>query len=304
MEYFIITMAVLCFALQFAFTKGFEGVVKQNLSTSLVMLIFTNIIGVLLFLCVGKFKVEFSLFSVLWATAFAVIMIPYYIIGIKVLSIGSLAVYSMFMMLGGMLVPYFYGISFLSEEITWGKIVGCILLTGFIILQAFSQKNAEPKEKKTNKKTRVLFFVLCLVIFFINGMTGVIAKVHQIGQNAVSDVSFTVLSCAITVILSALVLGGMFLVKPRKAKWEAVKACCHWKPLITMALLGMAAYTGNFLQLKAASKVPASVQFPLVSGRVIVLSALLSAFIFKEKLTKKEWISVAGAFLATFFFAF
>jgi hypothetical protein len=34
-------------------------------------------------------------------------------IGIKVLSLGSLAVCSMFMMLGGMLVPFFYGIIFL-----------------------------------------------------------------------------------------------------------------------------------------------------------------------------------------------
>lgn len=304
MEYFVITMAVLCFALQFAFTKVFEGVVKQNLATSLVMLIFTNLIGVLLFLGVGKFEVEITLFSLLWATAFAVIMIPYYIIGIKVLSIGSLAIYSMFMMLGGMLVPYFYGICFLSEEITWGKVVGCILLTGFIILQTLSQKDTETEGKQANKNTRILFFVLCLLIFFINGMTGVIAKVHQIGSDAVSDVSFTVLSCAITVILSAIVLGGLFLVKPREEKFEAVKACSRWKPLLTMALLGAAAYTGNFLQLKAASKVPASVQFPLVSGGVIVLSALFSAFIFKEKLTKKEWISVAGAFLATFFFAF
>lgn len=304
MEYFVIIMAVLCFALQFAFTKAFEGVVKQTAVTSLIMLLFTNLIGVLLFLCVGGFKVGFSLFSLLWATVFAVIMIPYYMIGIKVLSIGSLAIYSMFMMLGGMLVPYFYGICFLAEDITWGKVVGCVLLTGFIILQTFSQKSTGSEEKNKSKRMRFLFFALCLIIFFINGMTGVIAKVHQIGENAVSDISFTVLSCAITAILSGVMLGGVFLVKPREEKWKLVKSCFHWKPLLTMALLGMAAYSGNFLQLKAASKVPASVQFPLVSGGVIVLSALFSVFIFKEKLTKKEWISVAGAFLATFFFAF
>lgn len=42
----------------------------------------------------------------------------------------------------------------------------------------------------------------------------------------------------------------------------------------------------------------------LVSGGVIVLSALVSALLFKEKISKKERISVAGAFVSTFLFAF
>jgi multidrug transporter EmrE-like cation transporter len=46
------------------------------------------------------------------------------------------------------------------------------------------------------------------------------------------------------------------------------------------------------------------VQFPLVSGGVIVLSALVSLLFFKEKISKREWISVAGAFVSTFLFAF
>ena len=75
-------------------------------------------------------------------------------------------------------------------------------------------------------------------------------------------------------------------------------------PVLIMILLGAAAYTGNFLHLKAASFVPAFVQFPLVSGGVIVLSALASKLIFKEKITSKEWISVAGAFVSTLLFAF
>ena len=76
------------------------------------------------------------------------------------------------------------------------------------------------------------------------------------------------------------------------------------KPLAVMSLIGAAAYTGNFLHLKAASTVPASVQFPLVSGGVIVISAFVSFLVFREKLSKKEWISIAGAFVSTVLFAF
>ena len=298
-DYLIIILAVVCFAAQFAFTKVYEGCVKQTVVTSLVMLVLTGVLGALLYLAIGKFRVDVSLISVFLALAFAVVMIPYYIISIKVLSLGSLAVYSMFMMLGGMLLPFLYGIIFLSEEITWGKIVGCMLLTGFIILQALSQKTPEGGEKGN----KYLFFILCLCIFVINGMTGVIAKAHQIQPKGVDEVSFTVLSCTFTAGLSGILLLIITLCK-RKERFAEIKTVMNWKPLLFILLLGAAMHTGNFLILKAAANVPASVQFPLVSGGTILLSALASALIFKEKLSWKEWVSVGGAFATTFLFAF
>ncbi len=149
----------------------------------------------------------------------------------------------------------------------------------------------------------MLFFALCLVIFFINGMTGVIAKAHAVSVGAVDEKSFTAIYCVMTSLLSFLIL--LFSsIKNRKPKTEVIRRVCTKKPLAIVALLGAAAYGGNFLQLLAADRVPASVQFPLVSGGVIVLSALVSAFLLGEKLSKKEWISVGGAFVSTFLFAF
>ena len=303
-DYIFIIIAVICFALQFAFTKLYEGAVRQTAVTTLVMLFVTSLIGSLLYLFVGGFSVSFSAVSLFWAAFMAVIMIPYYMIGIKVLSLGSLAIYSMFMMLGGMLIPFFYGVLFLCEELSVCKTVGTAMLTFFIIIQAVWQ---EPIGKEmgdqADKKKKYLFFSLSILIFVINGLTGVIAKAHQISEGAVDEVSFTVVSCAITAIFSLALLSFCILKRGREALAET---CLMLKirPLIIMSLIGAAAYTGNFLHLKAASSVPASVQFPLVSGGVIVISALISFLIFREKLSKKEWISLAGTFVATFLFAF
>lgn len=304
MAYVIILLAVFCFAGQFAFTKIYEGAVRQTAATSLVMLAVTGAIGTVLYLFIGGFRVEFSLFSILLAVLFALVTIPYYMIGIKVLSLGNLATYSMFMMLGGMLVPFFYGVWFLKETVSVAQIFGTVLLACFIVLQAVSQ--ADPPKTSTEKqslKTRITFFVLCLTIFFLNGFTGVIAKAHQIGEGAVDEVSFTVVSCALTAIFSLILLGFVFWLD-RREKSREVMTVLKIKPVCIMALIGAANYTGNYLHLLAANDVPASVQFPLVSGGVIVLSALVSFFIFKEKLSLKEWISIGGAFASTVLFAF
>lgn len=302
MEYILILLAVACFAAQFAFTKLYEGAAGQTATASLVMLVGTSLVGALIFFCAGGFSVSFSTISLIWATIFAVIMIPYYMIGIKVLSLGSLAIYSMFMMLGGMLVPFFYGIIFLEESISTGKIAGTVLLTVFIVLQAMWQKTTEG-DKKSGGKTKYLFFILCIIIFFINGMTGVIAKAHSESVGAVDEASFTVTYCGLTAIFSLVIL-LLSCLKNGREKAKIIRGALKIKPLVIMALLGAAAYGGNFLQLLAADKVPASVQFPLVSGGVIVLSALVSVLFFIEKISKKEWISVAGAFVSTFLFAF
>jgi drug/metabolite transporter (DMT)-like permease len=301
-DYILILLAVCCFAAQFAFTKLYEGAVRQTACTSLVMLVCTGLVGALLFLCVGGFSVAFSPISALWAVVFALIMIPYYMIGIKVLSLGSLAIYSMFMMLGGMLVPFFYGILLLNEGMSVGKLAGTLLLTVFIVLQAVWQREPQ-EERRTGGGSRYLFFVLCLLIFFINGMTGVVAKAHSISAGAVDEISFTVTYCAMTALLS-LVLLFILAIRGKREALAQIGSALKPRPLLVMGLLGAAAYGGNFLQLLAADKVPASVQFPLVSGGVIVLSALVSALCFRERISRREWISVAGAFLSTLLFAF
>ena len=301
-DYIFIIFAVVCFAAQFAFTKLYEETSGQTSAATLVMLVGTGAVGALIFVFASGFKLSFSPVSIFWAVIFAVIMIPYYMIGIKVLSLGSVAVYSMFMMLGGMLVPFFYGIIFLNEEVSIGKILGTVMLTLFIVLQALGQKTQGGEEKKKSKG-KYLFFILCMIIFFINGMTGVIAKAHSISDGAVDEMSFTVMYCSLTAIISFVIL-LCSLSKNGKENLKTVKLALKPRSLLIMALLGAAAYGGNFLQLLAADKVPASVQFPLVSGGVIVLSALVSVLIFREKISRREWISVAGAFISTFLFAF
>ena len=302
--YILILLAVFCFAGQFAFTNLYEREVKQSMTTSLVMLVVTSAFGMLLYLCIGRFQIQISVVSIFWAVIFALVMIPYYMIGIKVLSLGSLAIYSMFMMLGGMIVPFFYGVWYLKEQVSVAQGIGTVLLTGFIILQAISQSDFDAKNgEKQSTKAKIVFFSLCLAIFFLNGLTGVIAKAHQISAQAVDEVSFTVISCALTAIFSLIILAFTFLREHRETHRQVIEVL-KIKPLWIMTLIGATAYTGNFLHLLAANDVPASVQFPLVSGGVIVLSALVSAFLFKEKLSKKEWLSIAGAFASTVLFAF
>ena len=298
MEYFFIFLAVGCFSLQFIFTKLFAEQVEQTLETALSMLFFTGLLGAALFFAVNGFTVQVSTPSIWLAIAFAVVMIPYYTLSFKALTLGSVAVYSTFMMLGGMLLPFLYGVALLDEPLSWGKLVGCAFMCACILLQGFSQQKSDGKKNKAN----ALFFLLCVCIFVVNGLTGVISKTHQMQPAAVDEVSFTVLSCAFTSLVSLSLLLIRLAIKRKGV--SLVKSVFQPRSLGIVSLLGTAMHTGNFLILLAANKVPASVQFPLISGGTILLSALFALWFFKEKPPKKEWLCIVGAFLSTLFFAF
>ena len=299
--YILILLSSVLFTGQFVFTKFYEKENEQSVLSTLLMLAITSFVGASIFLSVKGLIINVSLTSFLWAILLAVIMIPYYIIGIKVLSLGSVAIYSMFMMLGGMLVPFIYGIVFLDEEISIASGIGTIIITIFIILQAVWQ-NPE-KETASGKNVKFLFTCLCVLIFLINGMTGVIAKAHSTSTNAVDEASFSVIYCLITSILSMTLLFFALLKKRGKRRAFFEKAL-NRKTVLIMIALGITAYCGNFLQLSAADKVAASVQFPMISGSVIVMSAIASVVVFKEKISKKEWLAISAIFIATFLFMF
>lgn len=300
MYYFILLLAVIMFTAQFGFTKIYGEKAEQKTIGTLIMLTIISIIGTVLYIFVGGFKIYLSPALLFWSAMFAVIMIPYYVLGIKVLKLGSMAIYSMFMMLGGMLLPFVYGI-FLKEKITVSKITGCVILCLSIALQALSQKRNENKNEQHSKST--LFIILCIIIFIINGLTGVIAKAYQQTDKSPDEISFTVVSCFFTAMLSILFLLPRFFKSPKEIISEIKFS---FKPIIFLyiAAIGVATHTGNFLHLKAAAKLPASVQFPMVSGGVIVFSAIASYFFFREKISKTELFYILGAFISTLLFAF
>ena len=302
--YFIIFVAVAFFTAQFVFTRLFSRTVKETAVTALGMLVVFGLVGALVALvgCGGRPAVSWV--SLLLAAAFAAVMVPYYVLGIKALSLGSLAVYSTFMMLGGMLLPFLYGILLLAEDPTAGKLIGCVFLSVAILLQGLAVGRGEGGGVSHDKGgTRGRFFLLCLAIFLINGMTGVISQTHALQPRGVDEWSFTLLYSLLTAAF-ALALLVARLLPDRKSGCEALRPLLAVRPLLLAAALGLCANLGNLCILLAAPHIDASIQFPMISGGTIALSALAALLFFRERPSRLEGAAILGACLSTVLFAF
>lgn len=284
--YVLVIVSTVLFSLQFLFNQRFQQTYGTGMKATQVFSLYKSLVIILMMLLISGFKVQFSWFSLGMATIYAVSSIAMGYYSLKAFSVANLSVYSVFSMLGGMILPFFLGVLFYDEgDNLVFKIICCALIVVAVLLNI--------KSGKQNKKALLYYFA----VFVLNGMAGVISKIHQSSTSLspVDSTSFMLLTAAVSVVISA----AWLLIAYREI--PLIKG----KNILFVTGYGVFNGLGNLFLLIALSGengLPASVQYPLVTGGVMVCSTVIST-IRKEKLTVREYIATAIALLASIFIA-
>lgn len=275
--YSLVIIATVMFAVQFLFNQKFQQSYGSDTRATLVFSLYKSAVASVIMLIISGFKITVTPFSLLLATISAVSGILMLYFSLKAFSVANLSVYSVFSMLGGMILPFLLGVCFYNEELSPLKIVCCVLIVLAVLLNI---------QKGENGKKALLYY---MAVFVLNGMAGVISKIHQSSGYPITDsTGFTFLIN----IISVVICGVWLLVKYKKI--PLVKG----KNLLYSSGYGVLNGVGNLFLLIALSNLPASVQYPLVTGGVMVFSTIISV-LQKEKLTNKDYISTAVSFVAS-----
>lgn len=295
MEYVYLFIAVMCIGGQFCMTKIFQNRVGNGLITSLLFSLFSAIVASIIFACLCKFNISTNLFVLLTSGGVTLCLVGYTIVGIKMMSIGKVAVYSLFLMLGGMFVPFVYGVIFLNEPLSVWKVIGMVLVITALILQALK------KTDEVNKNNKLLI-IFGIIIFIFNGMTGVFAKMHQISQNAVSSLEFSFFQNAIGAVTIVLTLAICAMLKKGSEIQEDIKKVLpNWWIILLFAIISQ---TGGLLILITAKTMDASVEYPFVTSGVLIVSAIVGRIFFKEKIDRLVFISLVLSVISVVLFMF
>lgn len=266
------------FGVQFLFNRQYEKESGNDTASTFVFTFIYSIGGLIPLLIMNGFKFGTTVFTVLMALVTALNSVLYTFCSLKAFARINLSLYSLFAMLGGMLLPFLMGIAFYSEPVTLGKILCVVIVTLALALTV-------------NKGGSSGGFWYYAGVFVLNGMSGVLSKLFQSAPFEKADAaSYSVWIAIVTALLSAVVL--VFIKK--KVKKPNTKA------VIYAAGYGVLNRIGNFLLLIALAVLPASVQYPFVTGGVIIVSTVISALI-GQKPSKKELLSVILAFAGILF---
>lgn len=272
--YGIVAVAVTMFSIQFLFNQIFEKSYGNGMRAMLVFSGGSNLAGLIVLLIINKFNFEFTPFSLLMAILSALNMMAYNYCSLKALGKINLSLFSVFAMLGGMALPFAVGIIFFNEELTLGKSICFIIILASLFLTV----------KKDNSKSGYIYYA---GIFVLNGLSGVLSTVFQSSDYEKTSAEGYSILIAVCCSIFSFVLLPFF--KSDKTKLN-LKAC------MSMAGYGILSRVANLLLLIALVYLPASAQYPFVTGGVMILSTVI-CFFTPEKPNKKDIAAVVLSFI-------
>lgn len=276
MYYGLILISVALFGGTFAINDAYRRERGSGIKISLQFSLISSLSGLIILLAANKFLFDFTPFTLLMAILAAVNGFAFTFCSFKALGSINLSMFSLYSMLGGMLLPFLQGILFFGENITVAKVVCCMFVISALLLTV----------NKGKASGGAIYYI---GIFILNGMSGVISKIFTSAPYPKADASsYSILTGFCSAVISVLILLIFFRKKDSTPKNTP-------KSIVLSSVGGIANRTANLLLVVALSHVDASAQYPLVTGGVMIASTVICCF--KEnKPSKKEIFSVILAF--------
>lgn len=316
MYYAMLIGASFLFGSQFMVTKAFEKnygkTVRASLSFSLLYSLFAGVIFFIIKLVSSGTVFNLNPFSLCMAFGLSLVNILSSAIGIKTLALGDIAVYSLFLMLGGMIVPFFAGIVFLKESVSVCNLIGvAIMIIALCLPVFFGKKNKNAGEAQTDgdtkKKTSVFFYVLCVFLFILNGLSSTLSKFNSVREGAALGAEFTFYTYGIQFVISLAAFAlTTALGKSDKTQNEEKQPVIPFRPVAIGcgAAFGAVNGTAFLMSSVAAEHVVAVAQYPLITGATILFSSLLAFLFYREKPTALQLVQIVISLAATILFMF
>ena len=222
--YLLLLLAVALLAASNCFSKQYQKLTERynNVECSLRKTIPMSVISVVFFLCINGFKLRFTWFSFVMSVVLAVVNVVAQLVIFKAYEKGSVSLFTMFQMQGGMILPFIYGVIFANNNLSVFKIIGIAIMIIALILPHVKDGEERGKSK--------LFLLLCVAIFFLNGSISIISYVHSNSEIATDNNSFLFLLYLFIGVLSAIVYAvyciknkdNMFINKPEFSKRQHI----------------------------------------------------------------------------------
>lgn len=289
-DYALVIVATILLAVEFAFQKLYQKQCGTGIKAGLFFNAVSGLVTAVIFFMINGFRIQASFYAVILAACMSVCLLSYTILGFQVLKAGNMAFYTMFLMTGGMVIPYIFGLLFLNEPFSLLRMIGLLIMICAIVLSNLSAARSSPK-----------IILLCVLIFFLNGGCSVSSKLCQTPNpyGTATPTAFVFLTGAIRFVLCS---AALLLYRKKNVQDQTAPQRKIQKVLPIIACTAIVSGTSYMLQLMGAANLPATVLYPIVSGGSIIFSTLAGMICFHEKPTLYQKLGVALCFLGTCLF--
>ena len=267
---FYLMTIVVGISIQNIVKKGFNN--KTSGKNVLVFNAFSVLIACMFFFVISGFKFPFSFSALPFILGFATSYFCAVLFTFLAIQVGSLSLTSLVTSYS-LILPALYGLIFDGDSSTVWLYIGLALLVISIVLL-----NA----KKDDSKITFKWAVFAAFALIGNGACAIIQTEQTKQFNGAYDKTF--MAIALGIVFIAFLLFALFY--EREEILPSLKKGTHF-----MIICGVANGASNLLVMIASTMINKSVMFPIISAGGIVVTWLVSVFLYKEKLNK--WQNLA-----------
>lgn len=233
----------------------------------------------LFFLFASGFKLHFDAGILPYAFGFAASYGTAIVTGVLAIRWGALSLSSLITSFS-LIIPTFYGLIFLDES------AGVLFWIGFssLLVSLFLINS-----KKGEVKITLRWGIAVSLAFFGNGICSAVQNAQQ--RNFAGEYKNELMIVALCTVALVLFVSAAFAERA-----EIVPCLKHGGYL--MVLCGLANGAVNLFVMLLATRMNASLMFPIISGGGIVLTWAVSRFIYKEKLSVPQNLALVFGILA------
>ncbi len=278
MDIFLMAAVILLYSFQTLFCKLFTD--KYPGRAELSSPVFGVLEGIFIFLFTfawGGFKFALSPFTLIVSILNSCALFGYNTTLIAAGKKGSYAFMNVLMLFGGIILPTIYGAVFLSEPFTAAKLIGITVMLVACVLMNIDEMKM--------KNTPVIYYVLCILLFTFNGFYGIFVKMQTVYRDSEKQ-EMIMLTFGIMGIIALVQL----LVKEKKDTIKAFKLDKKCAVPLVACLFSAAAAVN--LMAHILPMVDTALFYTIENGGVLLLSAVYSVVLFKEKLSLPKTVGI------------
>ena len=180
----------------------------------------------------------------------------------------------------GLLVPILLSLAFYHEHISCSQIIGLVLL--FVAVILITLYNNQIKTK-----LGLLSLLLLLVVGLSNGITDFSQKIFK--YNNTDGTPASVFNFYIYVFSAVILLSVFLCLREKKPDVTALsndEKTKDWdrRKVLYIFIMAIFLFCNTYFKTLAANRLPAVQVYPLAQGAALVLTLLMSAIFFKEKI--------------------
>lgn len=305
MEYIYLACACGFFSIQFVFMKMYQNRTDGTLHAAMWAALLSALSMLVIFFPANLIGSGHLLAVVpsawMWGTIYAVCGVVCGACTILAMKHGSVAAVTVYTLLGGMVLPFLYGVLALGEQPSLWRYVGTAILIVSILPPLFMNGKTGTGEQRS-VRSRITFAVCVALIFLTNGGVSVITTASQRDEAmkaAMNETDFLLVTAILRAVMALVLIVVLSLKQRRSLRPTDTRTGKPAALAIIALLIGIilvySAFNGigNFFNLACAKTMDASLQFPIISAACIVLSAVWALIFFREKPSKGDLISIA-----------